>query len=174
MPTKVTPELTERRRQRYEATADDIFICRTCGQERKGSEFWFDRSRSMARRVKRCKYCEEQRLKAMRKEARRERAAVPRAYRPHVTTLRDKQYSYARAAVRDAVYAGVLQKSKHCQVCGLVGKTEAHHPHGWRTVETILNVIWVCRACHLEIHEQTFIDSGKLGAARARELRLSP
>lgn len=55
----------------------------------------------------------------------------------------------AHAAVGRALKDGRLEKPESCQVCGCVGKVDAHHADYYRP----LVVSWVCRKCHAKEHE---------------------
>ena len=51
-------------------------------------------------------------------------------------------------AVKRALYSTLLVKSNVCEYCCTTSKTEAHHTsyteHMW------LNIIWLCKECHLK------------------------
>ncbi|WP_407475415.1 hypothetical protein [Elizabethkingia anophelis] len=61
---------------------------------------------------------------------------------------RNPEKSQARIKVNTAVKSGILVK-KPCEMCGNK-KSEAHHPD----YKKPLNVIWLCREHHLEIHKK--------------------
>lgn len=60
--------------------------------------------------------------------------------------LRHPKKTAAHMAVRNALRSGHL-KRKSCEKCG-AAKAEAHHEN----YEVPLDVIWVCRECHRDIH----------------------
>ena len=52
----------------------------------------------------------------------------------------------AQLAIRKAVQKGVLVRPSACGDCGLACKPDAHHDD----YSHPLNVIWVCRRCHVQ------------------------
>lgn len=152
----------EHRRQRYDATVGDLFTCTICHQEKLGSEFYFDKTKKSGRRL-RCKACELERLKNVR--ARRAAAGLSNT-RPGQRERKNRlknAHDFACNAVRSMVKAGILSKPGHCTRCGLVCNPEAHHPNGWDTVEKLIDIEWVCRACHREIHRDDAVRWGYMG-----------
>lgn len=49
-----------------------------------------------------------------------------------------------------ALKKGIVTRPNKCQMCAKECKPEGHH-HDY---SKLLEVIWVCRKCHLEIHRQ--------------------
>lgn len=58
-----------------------------------------------------------------------------------------KQFK-ASQKVTDAVRSGKLIRPENCSLCGMIGKIEGHHADYSKPLE----VIWVCRKCHMAIH----------------------
>lgn len=54
----------------------------------------------------------------------------------------------ARTAVNHAVRDGRLTNPGKCSKCGKEGYSEAHH----EDYSKKLDVVWVCKKCHMEIH----------------------
>lgn len=149
MTKKLTPELIERHRKAYEDTANELYVCCTCGKELKGNEFYFTKNRATGRGRK-CKYCVAQKLKKIRigdVEARR------RKYRK--VTNRDQLNGRRKAKylIEKSLKNETIVRSTVCQMCGKECTTEAHHPNGYDTPDKALDIIWVCRDCHVSIHQ---------------------
>jgi len=66
--------------------------------------------------------------------------------------LRNENKRKAKAKVNNALITGKISKVDTCEMCGNSEfKTEAHH---WSyNEEHWLNVLWVCRKCHNNIHK---------------------
>ena len=66
----------------------------------------------------------------------------------------------ATQAVRIAKTKGILKKQS-CLFCGNK-KTDAHHPD----YKKPLDIVWLCRACHLKIHKKVgiYIEDGSVVA----------
>ena len=59
---------------------------------------------------------------------------------------------YARAMVHQAILDGELEKSEHCEECGMYcEQIQAHHTDYGQP----LAVTWVCPTCHYKIHGST-------------------
>lgn len=59
------------------------------------------------------------------------------------------------AIVHKAVKDGVLIRPASCPKCGRQGDMEAHHPDYSKP----LDVVWLCKPCHSELHRGTTFDS---------------
>ncbi|MBW1931454.1 MAG: hypothetical protein JRI56_00205 [Deltaproteobacteria bacterium] len=56
----------------------------------------------------------------------------------------------ARSMVNWAVQSGKLERPVFCEKCGLPAKTEGHHEDYSKPLE----VDWLCRSCHIEVHKE--------------------
>jgi len=59
----------------------------------------------------------------------------------------------ARSAINKGVSRGKIQKPSDCQSCGATGRIEAHHHNGYAK-ENHLDVVWLCKSCHLIEHRK--------------------
>ncbi len=66
----------------------------------------------------------------------------------------DKKY-VARRILNMAVRCGMVQRPDSCEKCFARIKVEGHH----EDYNKPLDVVWVCKKCHLEIHRS--LDKGK-------------
>ncbi|MFN8465464.1 MAG: hypothetical protein U0X20_07935 [Caldilineaceae bacterium] len=55
--------------------------------------------------------------------------------------------------IKSAIRSGKLIKPTKCARCGAEGILDAHHPHGWDTPEKVFDIEWLCRACHIQEHQ---------------------
>ena len=94
-------------------------------------------------RKRRDKYAEYERSRWERPER---RAAAAR-YQRKSRALRPERAAAYRA-VRNAVVSGRLQNPSSCVLCCKIGRVEAHHEDYGKP----LDVVWLCRACHLAEH----------------------
>lgn len=149
MTKKLTPELIERHRKAYEDTANELYVCCTCGKELKGNEFYFTKNRATGRGRK-CKYCVSQKFKkvfASDAEVRR------RKYRKVNDRDRVNGRRRAKYLIEKSLKSGTIVRPKTCELCGKPCKPEAHHPNGYDTPDKALDIKWVCRDCHVSIHK---------------------
>lgn len=114
-----------------------------------------------------CKACESKRRKAFYMANRERLAADAKEYRktPAGKAAHKKAvYNYAdkvdRAGTKvgSAIRRGDLIKPDECSVCGSKppsGEIHAHHDDYSKP----LDVRWVCRACHMAIHNKSFVES---------------
>lgn len=56
----------------------------------------------------------------------------------------------ARKLINSSKILGLIEHPDHCQLCGVVGAVEGHHPD----YDEPHTVIWLCRPCHLRHHHQ--------------------
>lgn len=61
--------------------------------------------------------------------------------------------TYARQAVYRAIKAGRLVRPAACSSCGVDGRVQAHHHHGYAP-EHRLDVVWLCPSCHVAADRQ--------------------
>ncbi len=59
--------------------------------------------------------------------------------------------------VKYAIKAGKLKRPPACEVCGKVGKVDGHHEDYTKP----LDVMWLCRSCHLQLRDDSWIEKGK-------------
>lgn len=78
------------------------------------------------------------------KKNRGKKNAAMRVYR-----LRTPKQSAARSKVGYAIRTGKLVRPAHCEACRKVCKPHAHHHKGY---DKPLDVQWLCRACHMQVH----------------------
>jgi rubrerythrin len=74
-------------------------------------------------------------------------AAQCRAYR-----LRNKEKFAAYRKFKRAIKLGVLLRPDRCQKCGEQTRIDAHHHNGY---DKPLDVLWLCRQCHVDAHKIT-------------------
>ncbi len=150
MTKKLTPELIERHRLVYEATADEIYTCWTCGKELRGNEFYFTKHSGTGRGHK-CKYCVSKKLDDLFKnniEIRR------RQYKKVKAKGKLSGRRKAKYLIDKRIEQGILVRPDKCEYCGKQCTPEAHHPNGYDTPEKALDIKWVCRECHSSIHQE--------------------
>ena len=56
--------------------------------------------------------------------------------------------NYARTILNNAIRDGEIFRPSTCEICDCPGKIEGHHTNYGDS----LNVTWICRVCHVEIH----------------------
>lgn len=98
-------------------------------------------------------YMEEQR-KRFRIKAKifRENNDMTKHYRDIKRTWRARHPEKARAqsVLTNNLKAGKIDRPDACSCCGIECKPEAHHPD----YSNQLEVVWLCRECHLEEHRE--------------------
>ena len=62
----------------------------------------------------------------------------------------------ARDAVNNAVRSGRLVRPDTCSGCGKPGRVEGHHHLGYDAAH-LLDVVWMCHACHWMAHGRRVI-----------------
>ena len=55
----------------------------------------------------------------------------------------------AKLCVQVAIKNGTIERPVTCSKCGCTGKIEGHH----RDYNKPLDVVWLCRRCHMEEHQ---------------------
>ena len=63
---------------------------------------------------------------------------------------REKFAAYRK--FKRALKAGILHRPDKCQRCGKKCKPDAHHHNGY---DKPLDVLWLCRQCHVDSHAMT-------------------
>lgn len=132
--------------------------CTKCKTKKEASDFGKDR-RARDGLCCRCKECGL----AYRQSHKLERQAYDQVYYGTLTGRAVKQRSIkkrrlqhpekikASCIVNNAITAGKLKRFIFCESCGLPAKTEGHHEDYNKPLE----VLWLCRKCHVEIHRCT-------------------
>ena len=122
--------------------------CKRCSGNAKKSSVT-KKPEQYAEAAARYKRAHRDRINAATRERRKRNPEKARA-----GDLRDRQAhperARARWAVGDAIRAGKLVRPTRCSRCDHEGSVEGHHPDYSRP----LCVVWVCRKCHLEIHNE--------------------
>lgn len=140
----LTIELLRKRERYYAETANDPFTCKKCNCQLLGSDFYFQKDKSLAR-CKTCKECVKKKLRTFHKtnEQFKESAKRKRLANPKRRVTRK---------IQKAIKSGKLIKPTICSRCGAEGILDSHHPHGWDTPEKVFDIEWLCRACHIQEH----------------------
>lgn len=60
------------------------------------------------------------------------------------------QRAAAKSEVAKALYSGELVRPARCSKCGYAGHVDGHH----RDYAKPLDVVWVCRSCHIKQHRE--------------------
>jgi len=136
--------------------------CRVCGQEKPlddfyraagGADGYQHRCKVCTRAARKARYyadvghsreAERTRIRERWKPTKERRLAIVRRYHE-----RNAHKNHARQAVRFALKTGKLVRQP-CEVCGLAD-SQAHHPDYSRKLE----VRWLCRKHHWELHRKT-------------------
>jgi len=149
--------------------------CSKCGQPKRLEEYHRDSTKSDGRKTV-CRECCHQRdrnyqsrpeVRIRNAVQRRNRHVLHREedkvrrkayYSAHAAQEREAAREHARRyperakarrAVHRALKQGILKK-RSCEVCR-AEKTEAHHHKGYAP-ENWLDVVWLCRSCHMIEH----------------------
>ncbi len=141
--------------------------CTKCGVVRPIEEFYRDRTKNSGRRSH-CPSCmsvanraytpsEEQKCR-YRSKARERRRTMPglASGRARAASYyqRNRAKSLVRAATKDVIRAGRLQRGPCARADGgCSGQIEAHHL-SYTAKDSHLNVVWLCTAHHVEVHKK--------------------
>jgi len=136
-----------------------VHFCTTCKQEKPISEFYESTLRVGSHRCKECnriyqRFYHNDVYYPKHKDRRRRRARDKKTYdnernkRPDVLMKR-----HARISVIHAIERGEMKRSPHCERCGVICKTNAHHHKGYED-ENRFDVQWLCSPCHYFIHRK--------------------
>lgn len=146
--------------RRFFIEDDNMKICLKCGEEKPLSEY-FKRKKSKDGYETRCKECRLKRHheyvienKETIKEKDRQRDKLP--HRKKAKSIRLKTHIKknplkfkVRRRARYAASAGILIKPDVCEICNENDhQVEGHHSDYSKP----LDVIWVCRPCHMRLH----------------------
>ncbi len=85
-----------------------------------------------------------------RRSSKKQRSVYPEraaAYHKEYANKYSERYR-ARYLVHNAIRDGKLERSIFCEECGLPADTQGHH----EDYNQPLNVDWLCRKCHTELH----------------------
>jgi len=138
-------------------------FCKSCVKERVKKHRWenIDRIRAYDRnrpnhndRVKQ----HNERVKAL-------KVIDPEKYKKYMETKKqwhrkNKHKRLAHLKVKRAIERGILKRPNRCSSCGASCKPEAHH----EDYSKPLDVVWLCRKCHAEIHK-SINEAKRTGAA---------
>jgi len=129
--------------------------CNKCGVEKERSEFCKNRTRKDGLGSE-CKICNQEAsrrycLTEIGKKAKRKGAA--KQWRLN------SQKCKSRDAVNKAIITGRLVRPSECFNCESEGRIEAHHESYDR--KDWLNVVWLCKKCHVAIHQSTVPEKAK-------------
>jgi RNase P subunit RPR2 len=64
----------------------------------------------------------------------------------------------ARQAVAAAIKHGDMTRGTHCEACASTENIDAHHEN----YRNPLDVIWLCRSCHQQVHNWNMKDVGAI------------
>lgn len=153
----------------------DIKRCCTCKQYKPFSDFYRSRNRSDGCHSQ-CKDCcraynrTEARKASHRKYDQSLRGR--QANQKYSQSLRGRRAAYrssqkhkrkypeqikATTFLNNAVQSGKIQKPQECAICGKKTKLHGHHHKGYAE-ENALDVLWLCRKCHAQLHQEKIIE----------------
>lgn len=92
-----------------------------------------------------CRMCNTERSKRYRMTSRGKQASFEAVYR---SIRKHPHKQSARVKVNNALKIGRLVRPNICSKCSIESKVDGHHFDYSRP----LDVLWVCRACHADIH----------------------
>lgn len=148
--------------------------CTKCGERKELAEFHCDRSRPDGRRS-RCKLCHRAQVNqaartnegnawqsnynrsAPGRSAARRYLATPKSRarrRENRARPAGRIKENARNKLRAAVRRGDIEHPDGCSKCRTHGSIEAHHPDYSKP----LDVVWLCRACHVNLHRRLGVE----------------
>ena len=127
-----------------EMPMSDSKRCSDCGQVLSHSKFYRDK-RTSDGFYSNCKRCHKKLVSRYRKTP--EGRVVTNKYKSRT----DEHWkNLARKAVQNAVRSGRVVRPDHCSQCLTDCKPDGHHES--YDHEHRLDVVWLCRRCHVEIH----------------------
>lgn len=113
-------------------------------QYRENPEYWAEYNREY-RKKNRDNITKKARERNSRPEVRKRINERFRNYRKDFKFLKREQ---ARGMLNKRVQSGKIRKPSKCSKCGKEGYVEAHHDD----YDKPLDVIWICKECHMNIH----------------------
>ena len=147
-------------------------ICRKCGRDLSIDEY-YAHDKMADGHLNICKDCVKSRMIQYRqkniekiRDYDKARANSPhrKALKFAVTKRRRKEvagYEHCHNVVARALRNGLIERSKYCQVCGHICKTEAHH----NDYQFPLDVVWLCSSCHSQYHIGVTKEADEIRAA---------
>ena len=75
----------------------------------------------------------------------------------NIYRLTEKENHDSRVKLGRAIVNGILERKKICEICKIDKSYEAHHHDYSKPLE----VIWLCRTCHYELHNQERLNKEK-------------
>ena len=137
--------------------SDSTNLCSKCGDEKYHGEFHV-RRRAPSGRAPRCKICtvaDKVEYRANQVTSDKEQGARYRETYREKDVLRKKRWAAgkpekiaAHVIVKHAVKMGALVRPDTCSQCKTPGRIEGHHPD----YSEPLDIIWLCRKCHIRLH----------------------
>ena len=116
--------------------------CTLCKQKLSRSDFHKDVSNLDGLKYA-CRECRNEQRRAWYKEnSEKEQARLKES------SAKNKHKGHARKLVNAAQHLNLIEHSDHCQLCGVVGQVEGHHPD----YSEPHCVIWLCSTCHRQHH----------------------
>ena len=119
--------------------------CSKCGDEKSLYDFSPDKRRTLGRQSS-CKQCmidwktanKEAVAKSQQKSGKKKRMKWP-------------EKEKAKHAVNYAIKMSKITKPDYCENCFAKGRVEGHHEE----YSKLLDVKWLCRRCHFEVHNKS-------------------
>jgi len=68
----------------------------------------------------------------------------------YLLNIYDKNKFEANKLLAEALRNGEIKKPDNCQICNEIKPLDGHHADYDRPLE----VVWVCRKCHMQIHKK--------------------
>ena len=122
--------------------------CYICKEYKEAEDFNKDRSRRSGLMSK-CRNCarEWNRLKRQTPEGKAKRVVLARKWK-----RANKIKENAHKAVARAIKSNILNKPSNCTKCDSTEHIQGHHPDYTKPLE----VVWLCRECHLNHHKEAW------------------
>jgi len=128
-------------------------------ERRERQRAWRERNRDKEnQRNREYRLNNAKKVKLARSKYNKENVDALREYQ-RASKMNDPEKFKARELLNGAVRSKKIIKPDHCSLCGKGGKVDGHHEDYSRP----LDVIWLCRACHMGIHNEAWM-SEKLSA----------
>ena len=113
-------------------------------------KYYLANRKKIMEQVRQYRVNNREKISAARKESARNDPDKYRAQTARYRSKKIKKYDqkHANEAVFNAIQTGKLIRPKTCSKCGMEGKVDGHHPDYTKRLE----VIWLCRCCHMYAH----------------------